>query len=223
MTWIPPHMLGGGPAGAPMAMPSDYTPNRHYHDASDVSNLPSTWTPAPHVHPLPDHAHSWDSITNKPPTFAPSAHTHAMPSDYTPAPHTHSFASLTNQPSTYTPSAHTHVAADVVGLQSGGSTGFLTSTTSTLVFRPNGTERLLVMAKGNWSGSNAAQTIALLASGVTKDMVAVRQAVRQAATTDSLPYYLQYSEIPSASTVTIQMRATTGALANTSIIVMRFN
>jgi hypothetical protein len=64
---------------------------------SDLTGIPSTFTPSAHTH-------LWDDITDKPTAFTPSAHTHL-------------WADITDKPSTFAPSTHTHAIGDVTGLQ----------------------------------------------------------------------------------------------------------
>jgi baseplate upper protein BppU/tail fiber-like repeat protein/tail-like repeat protein len=120
----------------------------HTHLWADITDKPTTFTPATHTH-------DWTDVTGKPTTFAPSAHTHAIaevtglqgaldlkaddtdlagkanvththlwaditdkPTTFAPTAHTHAWTEVTGKPTTFTPTAHTHAIADVTNLQS---------------------------------------------------------------------------------------------------------
>ena len=80
-------------------------------------------------------------------------------------------------------------------------------------------QRVVVIAKGDWTNSTSAQTIKLNYGGVTKDSVGVKQA----ATADKLPFCLMYTEIPGAGTQNITVTATAGNLANVVILVFKIS
>lgn len=67
-------------------------------------------------------------------------------------------------------------------------------------------DTLLVQAKGFITGSASAGSVALLYNGAVRDSVSVKQA----ATADTLPFFLTYYEKPGAATANIQ----TSVIAN---------
>jgi hypothetical protein len=80
-------------------------------------------------------------------------------------------------------------------------------------------QRVVVIAKGDWTGSTSAQTIRLSYGGVVKDSVGVKQA----SSADKLPFCLMYSEIPGAGTQDVTVTATAGTLANVVILVFKIS
>jgi hypothetical protein len=94
-------------------VPSTFTPAAHVHAYNTLTGIPSTFTPATHTHVKTDvtdfaHTHANADITD----LAYSKLT-GVPSTFTPAAHVHAYNTLTGIPSTFTPATHTHVKTDV--------------------------------------------------------------------------------------------------------------
>jgi hypothetical protein len=130
---------------------------------------------------------AYTELTGVPSSFTPSAHTHAI-ADVTnlqtsldgkaASSHTHLWADITDKPSTFTPSAHTHAISDVTGLQTAldgkeasftvlsiakGGTGVSTTPSNGQLLIGNGTgyTRAALTAGTNISITNASGSITI--------------------------------------------------------------
>lgn len=93
--------------------------------------------------------------------------------------------------------------------QSSGTTHSLTTVAN---------QKVVVMVKGDFTGSSDPETISVSYNGVQKDAVRVELSN----STFFSPFSLQYTEIPGAATHNITVEVTTGGIiANVKIIVMK--
>jgi hypothetical protein len=102
----------------------------------------------------------------------------------------------------------------------GGSATFPaigTTTGTTHSLTTDGTDRVIVWAKGNMNGAGAGfnQTISLLYDGVTKDVCSIRDDRK-------IGFALMYTETPSAGTRDITVTTSGSGIENVKIIVMKF-
>ena len=115
---------------------------------------------------------------------------------------------------------HEAAGADVLNLT--GLTGkslleVIVATGTTYALTTVANQKVIVLVKGDWTGSASAGTVKLNYNAVQKDVVGVKQA----ATADKLPFYLQYSETPGAATYNITVVASVGTLANVVMIIIK--
>lgn len=101
---------------------------------SQLTSVPSTFTPSTHTH-------LWADITDKPATFTPSTHTHL-------------WADITDKPAEFSPSAHTHIPTDIIGVFDPDQLGTGTPTTSKYL-RGDGTWQVPPSSGGGASPSEA--------------------------------------------------------------------
>ena len=79
-------------------------------------------------------------------------------------------------------------------------------------------QKVLVIVKGDFTGSSNQQTISLKYDGVDKDTVEVRHS---SASNGFLPFTLMYTEVPGAATKNITVTVSVGTIARVRITVQK--
>jgi hypothetical protein len=78
-------------------------------------------------------------------------------------------------------------------------------------------QRVLVIAKGSFTGSSAANVVSLQYNGVTKDSVKMRLG----SSVDNMPFTLMYTEVPGAATQNVTLTTSVGSLEDLDIVVTK--
>lgn len=96
------------------------------------------------------------------------------------------------------------------------SVGTTTGTTHSLTTIAN--QRVIVWAKGDFTGTSSDTNIELKYNTVQKDIVVVDAG----SNSDNFPFALMYTETPGAATADITVTSSSGSLQNVKIIVLKF-